>query len=173
MEEMWKTVKDDTTLKSTLFLLDAEDQLNSIKPGDNEDPKTHLTELKQHFQLMIQQQDNLLKMGSVITDTCFNIIIMSSLLDLYCPTLQTITAAERASRLSGSISKGMSPNDLIAFIVEEAQHQVINNECTKTAESALAACTKKVAKPRGKGRNKSKNTQSDSHVITAMHLVIP
>ena len=31
----------------------------------------------------------------------------------------------------------------------------------KTAESALATHTKKVTKPRGKGRNKSKNTQSD------------
>ena len=32
-EEMWKTMKDDTTLKSTLFLLDVEDQLNSMKLG--------------------------------------------------------------------------------------------------------------------------------------------
>ena len=55
----------------------------------------------------------------------------------------------------------MSPDDLIAFIIEEAQHQVINDKCIKTAESALTAHTKKVAKPRGKGRNKSKNTQSD------------
>ena len=54
-EEMWKTVKDDAMSKSTLFLLDAEDQLNSMKLGDNEDLKTHLMELKQHFQLMIQQ----------------------------------------------------------------------------------------------------------------------
>ena len=54
-EEMWKTIKDDVTSKSTLFLLDAEDQLNSMKLGDNDDSKTHLTELKQHFQLMVQQ----------------------------------------------------------------------------------------------------------------------
>ena len=100
-------------------------------------------------------------MGSVIADTCFNILIMSSLPDSYCPTLQTITVAERATRLSGSTSKGMSPNNLIAFIIEEAQHRVINNECTRTAELALATHTKKVAKPRGKGRNKSKKTQSD------------
>ena len=127
-EEMWKTVKDDATSKSTLFLLDAEDQLNSMKLGDNDDSKTHLTELKQHFQLMVQQQDNLLKMGSVIADTRFKIIIMSSLPDLYHPTLQTITAAEKATRLSGSTSKGMLPNDLIAFIIEEAQHRVINDK---------------------------------------------
>ena len=46
-EEMWRTVKKDTTLKSTLFSLDAEDQLTSMKLADNEDPKAHLTELKQ------------------------------------------------------------------------------------------------------------------------------
>ena len=114
-------------------------------------------------------------MGSVISNTHFNIIIMSSLPDLYRPTLQTITTAERASRLSGSMSKGMSPDDLITFIIEEAQHQVINDKCTKTAELALTTCTKKVAKPRGKGKNKSKNTQSDvtcDNCNTPSHSII-
>ena len=54
-EEMWNTVQDDATSKSTLFILDVEEQLTSMKLGDNDDPKSHLTELKQHFQLMIQQ----------------------------------------------------------------------------------------------------------------------
>ena len=36
----------------------------------------------------------------------------------------------------------MLPDDLIAFIIEEAQHQVINNKCTKMAESVLAAVQK-------------------------------
>ena len=49
VEEMWKTVKDDAMSKSILFLLDVEDQLNSMKLGDNKDLKTHLTELKQYF----------------------------------------------------------------------------------------------------------------------------
>ena len=128
-EEMWNAVQNDTTSKSTLFILDAEDQLSSMKLGDNEDPKTHLTELKQHFQLMIQWRDNLIKMGSIISNTCFNIMIMSSLPNSYHPTLQTITAAEQTNKLSESTSKGMSPNDLIAFIIEEAQHQVINDKC--------------------------------------------
>ena len=97
-------------------------------------------------------------MGSLISDTCFNIIIMSSLPNSYCPTLQTITAAERANKLSGSMSKGMMPDDLIAFIMEEAQHRVINDKRTKIAESALAAHTKKAEKSKGKGRNKPKTT---------------
>ena len=53
-KEMWDIVKMDATLKSTLYILDAEDQLSSMKLEDNEDPTTHLSELKQHFQLMLQ-----------------------------------------------------------------------------------------------------------------------
>ena len=101
-KEMWKVVVADVTMKSTLFLLDAEEQLMSMKLSDNQDSKTHLAELKQHFQLMLQCQDNLLKMVSTLSDTRFNTLIMSSLLESYRPTLQTITAAERASSLTSS-----------------------------------------------------------------------
>ena len=52
-KEMWDVVKADATTKSTLFLLDAKDQLASMKLTDNTDPKTHLSELKEHFQLMM------------------------------------------------------------------------------------------------------------------------
>src|ERR1700678_3724114 len=145
-EAMWKVVTDDATSKSTLYLLNAEDQLTSMKLADDEDPKTHLSELKQHFQLMLQRQDNLIKIGSTMSETRFNIIIMSSLPESYRPTLQTITASERMSKLSGDKSSVMKSDDLISFIIEEAQHRVINDERTKTAESALAARLKKAGK---------------------------
>ena len=77
--EMWDMVKADATTKSTFFLLDAEDQLASMKLADNTDPKTHLSELRDHFQLMMHQHNNLLKMGSTLSNSCFNTIIMSSL----------------------------------------------------------------------------------------------
>ena len=160
---MWDIIKEDATKKSTLHLLDAEEQLQSMKLADNEDSKTHLTELKQHFQLMTERRDNLIKMGSVMSDARFNIIIMSSLPDSYRPTLQTITAAERASKLSAcsdAQSKTMKPVDLIAFIIEEAHHRVINDEISKTAESALAAHTKRTGK--GKAGKKKKN-KADSN----------
>ena len=54
VKQMWDVVKMDAKSKSTLYILDAEDQLSSIKLKDNEDPATHLSELKQHFQLMLQ-----------------------------------------------------------------------------------------------------------------------
>jgi hypothetical protein len=94
LEDMYKAVKDDTTSKSTLFLLDVKDQLLSMKLTDNNDPKTHLAELKTHFQLMMQCQDNLMKMGSVMSDMQFNTIIMFLFPELYWLTLQMITAAE-------------------------------------------------------------------------------
>ena len=152
-EAMWKVVKTDATKKSTLFLLDAEDQLTSMKLPDNEDAKTHLSELNQHFQLMLQRLDNLIQMGSTISDTCFNIIIMTSLPESYRPTLQTIAAAKRASTLSSGKASSMKPNNLIAFILEEAQHRVINDEHTKNAEIALAAHSKK-GKQSKSGKNK-------------------
>ena len=54
-EAMWKIVKANATTKSTLYMLYAEDQLSIMKINDNEDAKTHLAELKAHFQLMVQR----------------------------------------------------------------------------------------------------------------------
>ena len=51
---MWDAVKVDAMTKSTLFLLDMEDQLASMRLAENGDPKVHLIEVKQHFQLMGQ-----------------------------------------------------------------------------------------------------------------------
>ena len=81
--DMWDAVKADAMTKSTLFLLDVEDQLASMKLTENDSPKVHLMEVKQHFQLMGQQHDNLLKMGSTISNSHYNTIIMSSLPELY------------------------------------------------------------------------------------------
>jgi len=53
----------------------------------------------------------------------------------------------------------MKTNDLIAFFIEEAQHHVINDERTKTAESALAAYSKKAGKGRS-GQGKKLNEKS-------------
>ena len=153
---MWKVIKENATSKSTLYLLDAEDQLSSIKLTENDDPKTHLSELKQHFQLMLQRWDNLMKIGSTLPESCFIIIIiMSSLPQSYRLTLQTITANEHASKLAGLQSSAMKADDLIAFILKEAQHHVINDELLKDAESVLM---KKSEKPK---RKKKKKGQSD------------
>ena len=161
-KDMWMKVKADATTKSTLYLIDAEDQLTSMKLQDNDDPKTHLSELKTHFQTMLQCRDNLVQMGLTLLDARFNIILMLSLPESYRPTLQTITAAKRTSRLAGGKMSGMKHNDLISFILEEAQHQVINDEHTKSAETALATHTKKGKQNKsGKQKKSSSSTKEE------------
>ena len=162
---MWAEVTADVMMKSTLFILDAEDQLSSMKLADNNNLKTHLSELKQHFQLMMQCHKNILKMGSVISDTWFNMMIMLSLLESYHPTLQMITVSEQASALmTGSAPKKMKPSDLITFLIEEAHHRVINDERSKNLEQALAAHSKKKGKGKlnwAKTDDKALNTDSN------------
>ena len=81
---------------------------------------------------------------------------------------------ERASKLSGSMSRGMSSDDLIAFIMEEAHHHIINDECMKNAESALAAHTKGSGKAKGKKKNKdqSKITCNNCHMLSIYELAL-
>ena len=92
-----------------------------------------------------------------MSDTWFNIIKMSSLPESYWPTLQTITASNQASKLSGLQLTAIKADDIIACILEEAQHCVINDECTKIAKSALAAWIKKPTKSKGKKKDKSQS----------------
>ena len=77
--EMWDAVKEDITSKSTLHIVDAECQLEDMQLGDSSDPKTHLAELKAHFEFMTQRHENLMKMGSSFSDACLATVIMSSL----------------------------------------------------------------------------------------------
>ena len=112
---MWEVVKANMMTKSTLYILDAEDQLSTMKINENEDPKPHLVELKAHFQTMVQHRDNLIQMGSTISETQFNTIIMLSLPESYRPSLQTITATKRINKLSGRQSAGMKANNLMLF----------------------------------------------------------
>jgi hypothetical protein len=79
---------------------------------------------------------------------------MSSLPESYQPTLQTITTVERANELLGMQANAMNMDDLMAFIIKEAQHRVINNDQTKSTEFALAACTKKTSKSKGEKKDK-------------------
>jgi hypothetical protein len=138
-----------------------------MKLAETNDAKTHLDKMKQHFQLMVQRQDNLTKMGSELSDTRFNTIIMAFLLEAHCPTLQMITAAEKANALTGQMTNRMKANDLIAFLMEEAQHHVINTERSKNSEQAFAAHAKKKGKgkPREQAKGDDKALSTDSDII--------
>jgi hypothetical protein len=57
---MWE-VKKDATTKGTLFLIDAKDELMSMKFHKATDVKNHLAKLTAHFNLMVQCKENLTK----------------------------------------------------------------------------------------------------------------
>ena len=162
VKEMWDKVKNNATTKSTLYLIDVEDQLASMRVTDSDDPTTHLTELKQHFKLMTKRYENLIQMGSMTSDTHFTTMIMWSLPLSYWSAIQTITAAERLGVTQGtSLKPKLFLADLIVFFIEEAQHHVIDSECTKAAKSALIALGK-MTKKGSKLKHKSK-TKSNEH----------
>ena len=100
-------------------------------------------------------------MGSTISETRFNTIIMSSLPESYQPSLQTITAAERINKLSGRQSAGMKANDLMAFLIKEAQNRLINKQHGKNTELALAAYSKLSGKSKSAKKDKSDKAKSD------------
>ena len=137
---MWDEVKKDTTLKSTLYLIDAECQLEGMRLSESSDPKTHLTELKSHFQLMMSRHKNLLEMGSSFSKQKLIMLITSSLPNSYRPALQTLTAADRAAKLRQPTTlmaaatqtvtmtlAGMSPYELMDYFIEEAEHCIIED----------------------------------------------
>ena len=115
---------------------------------------------------MLQHRDNLMKIGSAMSDTYFNTIMMSSLPESYRPTLQTITASEWASKLSGMQLRAMKADNLITFIIKEAQHHVINDDHTRSAELALAAQTKNNERSKGKKKITCKNCGRSGHKKT-------
>lgn len=133
VKKMWEEVKRDMTSKSTLFIIDVEDKLSTMKCQESSDSKTHLTKIIAHFNLMVQWKENLLQMGSLISDTHFNMIIMASLPASYSPAKQTISATEHTSKTP------MSPSDLIAFFTKEAWNWYLEDQRANQAESALMA----------------------------------
>ena len=143
--------------KSTCYLINAEDQLANMKLSDNDDPKVHLVELKQHFQLLMQWHDSLIQMGLTLSTKHLGTIIMLSLLLSYRPALQTITATEKASATVGSAAAKMKPTELINFFIEEAQHYVINDN--KSAESTLVAQGKRNKRDPMKKKDKNKSNK--------------
>jgi hypothetical protein len=163
-------MKMDATEKSTLFLIDAEDTLSSMRCSDSSDPKTHLTEIKAHFELMVQRRDSLTEMGSTLSDTRFSTMIMSSLPASYRPALQTITAAERVHSAQSTPTPGttvaaakkMSPTDLMAFFLEEANHRVIE-EAKHPGETALFVQGKKQKHSQSHGKPKKGKVCDNCH----------
>ena len=122
---------------------------------------------------MLQRQDNLLKMGSTLSDTQFNTLIMSSLPESYWPILQTIMAAEQASSLTSTSTQRMKASDLIDFLIEEASHRIINHERAKNSDHALMASGKKGGKGKSKRKKDGDKGKTDESEIICYNCKKP
>jgi hypothetical protein len=131
--EMLTVIQTNVTSKSTLFIIDVEDQLTSMHCAESMDPKGHLAEVKAHFDLMMKCHDNLLSMGSQLSEMRFATMIMLSLPPSYRLALQTITATLKANKTLIAVE------DLVAFFTEEVQHRLIEVECNTAADAVLFA----------------------------------
>jgi len=80
----------------------------------------------------------------------------------YRPTLQTITAAERASSLTSTSPQKMKYSDLIDFLLEEAQHRVINDDRSKISDHALMVNGKKGGRGRPDQRKIGNRDRKDA-----------
>ena len=137
-KEMWEQIKKDATTKSTLFLINADDQLSSMHLAELDDSQIHLNDLKQHFKLMMKCHDNLMEMGSLLSTMQLSAIIISSFLSSHCSAIQTTTATKKIGAIQGTAAKlKMTHWNLISFFTDDAQHHLIHDECTTEAESAL------------------------------------
>ena len=65
-----------------------------------------------------------------------------------------------------STQRKMKPSDLIVFLIEEAQHRVINNERTQNLDQALAAHAKR------KGKGKATRVKGDEKALNANSNVV-
>jgi hypothetical protein len=109
-------------------------------------------------------------MGSTLSDTRFSTMIMSSLPASYRPELQTIMVAKRVHSAQSTLTpattvaaaKKMSPTDLMAFFLEEANHQVIE-EAKHPGETALFMQGKKQKHSQSHGKPKKDKVCDNCH----------
>ena len=105
---------------------------------------------------MMSRHKNLLEMGSSFSEQKLITLITSLLLNSYRATLQTLTAADRASKLKqpstllgvatqtiAATLAGMSPHELMDYFIEEAEHCIIEDNWAKQTESVMQAQAKK------------------------------
>src|SRR5579859_1652600 len=130
---MWKVIKEDCTLKPTLFIIDAEEQLAAMRCPESSDPVAHYTEIKAHLDLMDMRYQNLTAMGSTIGDAKLCTLILGSLPESYRSLVQTVSSQRE---LSNTIPKKAS---LFKLILNEANHRMIVAGRGNRSESAMFA----------------------------------
>ena len=120
-----------------------------------------------------------MEMGSSFSEQKLITLMTSSLLNLHHPALQTLTAVDRAAKLKLSNTSltappqtitatlaGMSSHELMDYFIEEAKHQLIEDDQAKQTESAMHAQSKKKNTRRNKGKldKHCKNCDKSGHI---------
>jgi chloramphenicol O-acetyltransferase len=90
VKAMWDDVKLNVTAKSLFHQIDILNRLQTMKYSSSLDLKTHLSEVKSHFEKMTQLREHLQVMNSPISDSTYVSIIISSMPETYHPTIQTV-----------------------------------------------------------------------------------
>ncbi|KII82946.1 hypothetical protein PLICRDRAFT_60360, partial [Plicaturopsis crispa FD-325 SS-3] len=103
---------------------------------------------------MIERRDYLRVTSAPVPDDTFVSIIISSMPDIYRPTIQTV---ETTTKVSGTT---ITPETLMSIITQEAEHRVIEREKSRHAEAAMLALqsSSKKSKKGGKGKPKGSGT---------------
>jgi hypothetical protein len=112
---MWDDIKLDATTKSSLHQVNILNRLQTMKCPSSSDLKTHLSEVKSHFEKMTQLREHLLVTNSPISDPTYISIIISSMPETYHPTIQTVKTTMNV------MDTRILPNDLIAIFLQEAE----------------------------------------------------
>jgi hypothetical protein len=81
---------------------------------------------------MTQLREHLWVMNSPISDSRYISIIISSMLETYHPTIQTVKTMMKV------IGTQILPNDLITIILQEAEYHTIKTGWAKQAEAAMS-----------------------------------
>ena len=176
---MWDVVKADATSMTMIPILDAERQLLSMKLQEDEDPETHLVEMKEYSQAVVKSHENFTEMASEILDARINALVTSSPPKSCCPMLQTVTAAEAEQALVAheeliAIAKG---KDKKKSKTEDkgmnAKSKINCHNCGKVGHKKHACYSiegGKEAQAPWQTKHKSKDMQDDNAaVVTANH----
>jgi hypothetical protein len=76
---MWDAAKHNATTKSSLHRVNILNQLQTMKCMSSADPKTHLAEVKAHFEKMTECCEFLCVTKAPVTDSTYTTIIISSM----------------------------------------------------------------------------------------------
>jgi len=147
--QIWDAICEIYEAKSDLVQADLRSRLQSMKCGEKDDIRTHLT-------TMMTLHEELTGMGAHVIDRDFMAMVIGSLPTSLHGIIRTTTAAIRAS---GRI---ITSDIVIAVVFEEADHIKINNGGNSMTNDTALATSSKSRKQHGKGKSKKPDVKCNN-----------